>query len=202
MFTGIVVELGRVASPPRPSDAGGLLLALEHSHELGERLRVGDSLAVQGVCLTVLTSRDGLTRVELGLETLRRTLLGGLSRDDRVNLEPALRVGDPLGGHWVQGHVDGTLTVLSVEAEGGHRVMSLALPRGLAPYVVEKGSVTLDGVSLTVAGLGDESFSVALLPHTLEATTLGRLQPENQVHVEVDILAKYVERSLAARGTP
>lgn len=199
MFTGIVLELGRIGSPPRPSEAGGLHLEIEHSRELGERLRVGDSLAVQGVCLTVLASADGLTRVELGPETLRRTLLGELSQGHRVNLEPALRVGDPLGGHWVQGHVDGALTVLSVEAAGGHREMRLGLPRGLAPYVVEKGSVALDGVSLTVAGLEEESFSVALLPHTLEATTLGGVQPRDRVHVEVDILAKYVERSLAAR---
>lgn len=199
MFTGIVVELGRVESPPHASDGGGRLLELRHGRELGARLRVGDSLAVQGVCLTVLASEDGLTRLELAPETLRRTLLGELGEGDPVNLEPALRAGDPLGGHWVQGHVDGAIAVRSVETTGAHREMAFELPAELAPLVVEKGSVALDGVSLTVVDAGDESFSVALLPYTLESTTLGDRQPGDRVHLEVDILAKYVERLLAAR---
>lgn len=200
MFTGIVVELGTVENPPRASDEGGWRLELRHGRELGERLRVGDSLAVQGVCLTVLASEDGLTRLELAPETLRRTLLGELAAGDHVNLEPALRAGDPLGGHWVQGHVDGTIAVRSVETNGAHREMTFELPPELVPLVVEKGSVALDGVSLTVVDAADDSFSVALLPYTLEATTLGRLEPGDRVHVEVDILGKYVQRLLDTRG--
>jgi riboflavin synthase len=199
VFTGIVVELGWVERPPRPSADGGVELELAHSDELGARLAVGDSLAVQGVCLTVLASRDGVTRVELAPETVQRTILGELRQGDPVNLEPALRLGDPLGGHWVQGHVDGTLQAQARHDEGKHCRMTFELPADLARYVVEKGSVALDGVSLTVAELVSGGFAVALLPHTLAATTLGRLHAGDRVHIEVDILAKYVERLLAER---
>lgn len=206
MFTGIVVEIGRLSAAPAPSGAGGLRLRLAHSAALGERLRTGDSLAVAGVCLTVLSSEGAETTLEVSPETLARTTLGGLAAGAAVNLEPALRVGEPLGGHWVQGHVDGVLRVSARRDLGQHRVLELELPAAQRARVVEKGSVTLDGVSLTVSALADDGtggasrFSVALIPHTLEHTTLGELQPGDPVNFEADILAKYIERALAARG--
>ncbi len=186
-----------------PSGQGGIRLAIGHSAELGQRLEIGASLAVAGVCLTV-TELDGDpplgSVVELSPETLARTTLGTLGRGDRVNLETALRMGDALGGHWVQGHVDGVTTVVDRRDLADHRVLAFAIPPGQEPLLVEKGSVTLDGVSLTVSALGPDRFEVALIPHTLEVTTLSRLQPGDRVNLEVDILAKYMQRMLAARG--
>ena len=138
--------------------------------------------------------------MELSAETLARTTLGSLLAGDPVNLEPALRVGDPLGGHWVQGHVDARTTVVGREDRGGHCTMTFALPADLAPFVVEKGSVAVDGVSLTVVGRGDDRFSAALIPHTLAVTTLGDVAVGAAVNLEVDILAKYIHQALAARG--
>jgi riboflavin synthase len=200
MFSGLVVERGRVAEPPAPSGRGGVRLVLAHGLALGEILPVGASLAVSGTCLTVVERGDGRSTVELSAETLARTTLGGLKEGSAVNLEPALRVGDPLGGHWVQGHVDGRTEVVGRDDRGDHCTMSFALPPALAPFVVEKGSVAVDGVSLTVAGRGADRFSVALIPHTLNVTTLGDLQAGAAVNLEVDILAKYIHQALAARG--
>ena len=169
------------------------------------RLEVGASLAVSGVCLTVTElgeDGDGGPRsvVELSPETLARTTLGDLAEGDAVNLEPALRVGDPLGGHWVQGHVDGTVALLGRdEDDGEHSTFIVELPPALAPYLVEKGSVALDGVSLTVARRWADRFTVALVPHTLEVTTLGERRPGDRLNLEVDVLAKYVEGLLAGR---
>ena len=206
MFTGLIQERGRLTDDPLPSGQGGVRLAIGHSADLGRRLEIGASLAVAGVCLTV-TSLDRLegapplgSTVELSPETLSRTNLGTLRRGDPVNLEPALRMGDPLGGHWVQGHVDGTTTVTDRRDLGEHREIGFAIPPELAGFLVEKGSITVDGVSLTVAGLTADRFSVALIPHTLEITTLSRLQPGDRVNLEVDVLAKYVHQILAARG--
>jgi riboflavin synthase len=134
----------------------------------------------------------------MGDETLRRTTLGGLRAGSPVNLEPPLRMGDPLGGHWVQGHVDATAEVRERTDHEGHRVLAFALPEAMAPFVVEKGSVALDGVSLTVASVADDRFTVWLIPHTLEITTLGLLAPGDRVNFEADVLAKYVARSLEA----
>jgi riboflavin synthase len=210
MFTGLVQERGRLTDDPLPSGQGGVRLAIGHSADLGRRLEIGASLAVAGVCLTV-TSLDSLEdapplgcTVELSPETLSRTTLGSLRRGDPVNLEPALRMGDPLGGHWVQGHVDGTTAVTDrrdlTELTGGHCEIGFAIPSELAGFLVEKGSITVDGVSLTIAGLSADRFSVALIPHTLEITTLSLLQPGDRVNLEVDVLAKYVHGILAARG--
>jgi riboflavin synthase len=193
MFTGIVRELGRVVSAEERG--GGLALAIE-APGTAPTLSAGDSLAVDGVCLTA-ESVDG-ARVTLHVvpETLARSALAGLREGDEVNLEPALRAGDPLGGHYVQGHVDAVGRIQSVEAEGeGLRVFVEASPEILR-YLVEKGSVTLDGVSLTVAELADDAFAVALVPYTLERTTLATLRPDAHVNLEVDVLAKYVERLL------
>jgi riboflavin synthase len=179
MFTGIVREVGRVAS------FDGSRLVVEAETTAAE----GDSVAVDGVCLTAV---DGTQLVfDVVDETLARTTLGALQVGDPVNLEPALRAGDPLGGHMVQGHVDGIGRVRSVG-----RPVWIDAPLELLRYTVEKGSITVDGVSLTVAGLDDTGFAVALVPHTLSATTLGDLRPGDPVNLEVDVLAKYVEKLL------
>ena len=182
MFTGIVQERGRVAS----FDGGRLVIESEIEAE------VGDSVAVDGVCLTVTDSQNGTLMFDVMVETLNRAKLFGAE----VNLEPALRAGDPLGGHYVQGHVDGVGSVRSVDPEGeGRRVWIEAEPE-LMRYLVEKGSITVDGVSLTVAGLAEDGFAVALVQHTLAATTLGTVAPGDKVNLETDVLAKYVERLL------
>ena len=182
MFTGIVRERGRVAS----FDEGHLVV---HSAIAAE---IGDSVAVDGVCLTVTEARNGTLEFDVVAETLNRAKPFG----SEVNLEPALRAGDPLGGHYVQGHVDGIGDVRSVEQEGdGKRVWIDGEP-GLLRYLVEKGSITVEGVSLTVAELDENGFAVALVPHTLAATTLGALAPGDKVNLEADVLAKYVERLL------
>ena len=207
MFTGLVTERGRVAGDPRRLAGGALRIAVEHSAALAERLAVGASLAIDGVCLTVVEMRPATApaapcraEFELVPETLARTTLGALRHGAAVNLEPALRMGDPLGGHWVQGHVDGTAEVVARRDAADHRVLGLSLPADLAPYLVEKGSITVDGVSLTVAGRAPDRFEVALIPHTLAVTTLGDLAPGDRVNLEVDVLAKYVHQALAARG--
>ena len=182
MFTGIVREKGRVAS----FDGGRLVV------ESAIDAKIGDSVAVDGVCLTLTGSENGHLAFDVMVETLDRVKPFG----NEVNLEPALRVGEPLGGHYVQGHVDGVGTVRSVESEGdGTRVWIDAEPEVLR-YLVEKGSITVEGVSLTVADLDAAGFAVALVQHTLAVTTLGGLAAGNPVNLEVDVLAKYVERLL------
>ncbi|PYQ67874.1 MAG: riboflavin synthase [Acidobacteria bacterium] len=200
MFTGLILERGRLISDPVPSGQGGVWLAVGMSPGLAERLGIGDSIAVSGVCLTVVEKEPGQVLVELSPETLARTNLEALRGGYEVNLEPALRVGDPLGGHMVQGHVDGTAEVVGRRDLTEHRVLAFSIPPDLAPFLVEKGSVTVDGVSLTVSALRSDRFEVALIPHTLEVTTLSRRVPGDRVNLEVDVLAKYVHRMLAARG--
>lgn len=203
MFTGIVRELGHLTAAPEDSGQGGVRLRIGHSAELGAQLTPGASLAVSGVCLTVLatgTSSGVESEVELSRETLARTRLGRLRLDEQVNLEPALRAGDPLGGHWVQGHVDAVATLLRRDDREAHSEFTVSIPRGMEAYVVEKGSVALDGVSLTVASCDSDSFTVALIPHTLGVTTLGAARPGSRFHFEADVLAKYVERMLLVRG--
>ena len=200
MFTGIVRERGWLAAPPEPSEQGGVLLRVAHSKELTDRLEIGASLAVSGVCLTLVEMSPGLSVVELSPETLARTTLGDLKDGSKVNLEPALTAGEALGGHWVQGHVDGILEVVGRRDLEAHRELELGLPEEYQAFVVEKGSVTLDGVSLTVSQLHASSFEVALIPHTLEATTLDALNPGDRVNFEVDVLAKYVQRALQVSG--
>jgi riboflavin synthase len=193
VFTGIVRELGRVVSAE--AGGGGLALVVE-APETVAALATGDSISVNGVCLTAQDVGDGRVSVHAVPETLARSTFGGLAAGDAVNVEPAIRAGEPLGGHYVQGHVDAVGRIQSVEAEGdGLRVFVEAPPEVLR-YLVEKGSVTVDGVSLTVAELSDDAFAVALVPHTLEATTLSALDPGRKVNLEVDVLAKYVERLL------
>ncbi len=193
MFTGIVRELGRVESFDG-DDAGARLRV--RAPETAAAEGTGDSIAVNGVCLTVMGSAAGVLSFDAVPETLARTTLGRLRPGDRVNVEPALRAGDPLGGHFVQGHVDGIGRVRAAAPEGdGVRLEVEAAPE-LLRYCVEKGSIGVDGVSLTVASLGDEALTIALIPHTLAATTLGGLGPGDEVNLEVDLLGKYVERLL------
>ncbi|HJU47635.1 MAG TPA: riboflavin synthase [Gaiellaceae bacterium] len=197
MFTGIVREMGRIALLEGGDD--GLRLAVT-APAIAPETGLGDSVSVNGVCLTAAAVDGDLIAFDAVPETLRRTTLGLLTEGDAVNLEPAVRAGEPLGGHVVQGHVDGLGTVQSVEAEGeGLRVFVAAAPR-LLRYCVEKGSVAVEGVSLTVAELAEDAFAVALVPHTLEVTTLGRIEPGKPVNIEVDVLAKYVERLLPGGG--
>lgn len=202
MFTGIVTERGRVGEAPGAFDRGGARLVVEHSAALAAKLGPGASIAVAGVCLTVVEQGDvdGAARsvFDLSPETLTRTTLGALSEGDEVNLEAPLSAGEPLGGHWVQGHVDTTTRVARVEEQGGHRVVTFNVPAGLETGVVLKGSVTIDGVSLTVASLDERTFDVALIPHTLEVTTLGALKPGDRVNVEGDVLARYVQKAVEA----
>lgn len=195
MFTGIVREVGRVVAVEGGGDVGAVLVV--DAPETAPGVGIGDSVAVDGVCLTTESVDAPRLRFHAVPETLRRTTLGRLGIGDAVNVEPALRAGDALGGHLVQGHVDGTGRIQSVEAEGeGIRVIVEAPPEILR-YCVEKGSIAVDGVSLTVAELHDDAFGVALVPHTLEVTTLGVLAPGRPVNLEVDVLAKYVERLLS-----
>ena len=179
MFTGIVREVGRVV------EFDGSRLVVDASTDAAG----GDSVAVDGVCLTVL--EGSRLAFDVVPETLSRTTLGELQPGDRVNIEPALRVGDPLGGHHVQGHVDGVGRVRST----GEPVW-IDAPVEILRYSVEKGSITVDGVSLTIAAVDDDGFAVALIPHTLTATTLGELEPGDAVNLEADVLAKYVEKLL------
>jgi riboflavin synthase len=191
MFTGLVQDLGTVTAV----DAGreGVRLTVGTELELSE----GDSIAVNGVCLTAAELANGGFRADVMHETLRRSSLARLAAGARVNLELPLRAADRLGGHFVQGHVDGLGTVRDVREDGFARVVTVETDPALLRYVVEKGSIAVDGVSLTVAGLGDGWFSVSLIPETLERTILGGAQPGQPVNLEVDVLAKYVERLVA-----
>jgi len=194
MFTGIVREVGRVVAMDGGPEGQTLVV---RAPETAAGTAVGDSVAVGGVCLTAESVDGDRIRFHAVAETLRRTSLGRLAEGAEVNVEPALRAGEPLGGHYVQGHVDGVGAIGSVEAEGeGLRVVVEAPPEILR-YCVEKGSITVDGVSLTVAELLPDAFAVALVPHTLEATTLRDVAPGLPVNLEADVLAKYVERLVA-----
>jgi len=199
MFTGIVEGTGTVAGLAAAADGSGARLEVS-APWLAGRLEVGESVAVNGCCVTVAAATAAGFAADLVAETLRRTALGRLEPGARVNLERPLALGGRLGGHLVQGHVDGVAEVLERTPVGDGEEVRVALPPELERYVVEKGSVAVDGVSLTVAGVGPGWFSVALVPHTLAATTLGGRRPGDLVQLEVDILAKYVERLLPPAG--
>jgi riboflavin synthase alpha subunit len=191
VFTGIVRERGRVVSAAR--NGGGLHLRIKAANTAADA-HDGDSIAVAGCCLTVTAVDGGALEFDAVPETIARTNLAQLEPGSTVNLEPAVRAGEPLGGHFVQGHVDGLGRVDSVETEGDGARVRLELPRELLRYCVEKGSVAVEGVSLTVAALDDALVEIALVPFTLEHTTLASLRPGSEVNVEVDLLAKYAER--------
>lgn len=194
MFTGLVAARGRVTRVRRSG------AELELGVELGglaAAARVGDSIALSGVCCTVTDLVGGIAGFWLSGETLRRTWFGRAAVGDELNLEAALRAGDPMGGHIVQGHVDGLAQVVApVDADAGGELV-VQLPATLLKYCAEKGSISLDGVSLTIAALAGDRITVAVIPHTAQSTTIGRWRAGQQVNVEVDVLAKYVERLLA-----
>jgi riboflavin synthase len=193
VFTGIVVELGEVRDPaPRlvlraPQTAAGAV--------------IGDSVSIDGCCLTVVATDGDEMSFDAVPETLRRTTLGGLVPGSRVNLEPALRAGDRLGGHIVQGHVDGVGTLRSAVSDADAVDMTFDAPADVLRYVIEKGPIAVNGVSLTVTGYDDAGFSVSVIPHTRAVTNLGALTPGDQVNLEADLFAKYVERLAAERGS-
>ena len=193
MFTGLIREVGTVVA--REGGAEGVRLTVD-APATAARAQAGDSIAIDGVCLTVVAATGTTLSFDAVPETLDRTSLATLDQGSRVNLEPALRAGEPLGGHYVQGHVDGVGRVRAVEPEGDGKRIWFDAPPGVLRYVVEKGSIAVQGTSLTVAAVDDGGFAVALIPHTLASTTLAALEPEDRVNLEADVLAKYVEKLL------
>ncbi|MFJ5831032.1 riboflavin synthase [Streptomyces sp. NPDC093089] len=195
MFTGIVEELGEVVAVEQLEDASRFRL---RGPLVTEGAQHGDSIAVNGVCLTVVEFGDGEFTADVMAETLKRSSLGALSVGSRVNLERPMAVGGRLGGHIVQGHVDGTGTILDRTPSEHWELVKVGLPAHLSRYVVEKGSITVDGVSLTVVEVADDWFTISLIPTTLDLTTLGIKRSGDPVNLEVDVIAKYVERLLGA----
>ena len=193
MFTGLVADLGRVTAVDATPDGVRLNVKTSLAGELSE----GDSVAVNGVCLTATAIADGVFAADVMHESLRRSSLAEIAEGSEVNLELPLRASDRLGGHVVQGHVDGVAVVRETREDGFARVVTFDAPAELLRYVVEKGSIAVDGVSLTVSAIDDTSFSVSLIPETLERTTLGTAEPGRPVNLEVDVLAKYVEKLIA-----
>lgn len=194
MFTGLVQGLGTVAAVQPTADGVRLAIATE----LGRELSPGDSVAVNGVCLTAVDPTNGTFAADVMNETLRRSSLADVQPGAEVNLELPLRAADRLGGHIMQGHVDGLGTVAEITQDGFARVVRVAAEPELLRYVVEKGSIAIDGVSLTVSAVDDESLSVSLIPETLERTILGAAEVGRPVNLEVDVLAKYVEKLVGA----
>lgn len=197
MFTGIILGKGKIIEK-RPV-GGGMLFGLETDFELSEP-QEGESIAVNGVCLTARKIYNRRFLVDVSPESLTRTNLGALAAGSVVNLERALRLSDRLGGHLVSGHVDATSRILLKEPQGDFVRFSFAVPTGLGRYIIEKGSITIDGISLTVNHCDDESFGVAIIPHTLVITTLGERRVGDLVNIEVDLIGKYVEKLLSVKN--
>jgi riboflavin synthase len=196
MFTGLIQEIGTLRRITRRAEEAELTVGCAFEH-----LVLGESVAVMGACLTVTRFSVGEMTAFASVETLEKTGLGEMASGAKVNLEPALKLGDPLGGHLVSGHVDERVRLISRASAGGAERFTIALPAGrLAKQVAEKGSVALDGVSLTVNDVRAESFEVMIIPHTLQATTLGALRPGDRMNIETDVLAKYIARQLDAAG--
>ena len=193
MFTGIVREVGRVEAVEERGESVRLVV---RAPETAAAATIGDSVSLAGVCLTAVEVADGSVAFDAVPETLRRSTLGRLESGGGVNVEPALRAGDPLGGHIVQGHVDGVGRIRRVDDEG----IEVEAPQDVLRYCVEKGSIAVEGVSLTIGGLGERSFTVALIPHTRDVTTLGGVAEGDDVNLEVDVVAKYVERLTRGYG--
>ncbi len=195
MFTGLVADLGIVTAVDATGDGVRVAVRTALAPQIGE----GDSVAVNGVCLTATAIAEGAFSADVMNETLRRSSLAEVGEGATVNLELPLRAEDRLGGHFVQGHVDGLGTVRSIEPDGFARVVEIEAPAEILRYVVEKGSIAVDGISLTVASVTDRTFTVSLIPETLERTNLGGAEPGRPVNLEVDVLAKYVEKLVPAR---
>lgn len=196
MFTGIITDIGRLRSIEQRGD---LRLTIETAYETGS-IDMGASIACHGACLTVVDKGPGWFAVDVSQETLDRTAIGAMSEGSSMNLERSLRVGDELGGHIVTGHVDGLSNILQIEPVGDSRKFVFALPEDLAGFVAEKGSVTLNGASLTVNGVSDGRFDINIIPHTQERTTFGQMKVGDPVNMEIDILARYVARLADTRG--
>jgi len=197
MFTGLIESVGRVASLTR-TDAGGLTVRIESP--IAPELQVGDSVAVNGVCLTVTQIDAGAMQADIGPETARVTTLGALQPDHAVNLERPLRADSRLGGHFVQGHVDGRGVVEAVRPDGEAHWLTIGFSSDFAPYLVAKGSVAVDGISLTIAGLRDGQFDVMIIPFTWDHTSVSRLRVGDRVNLECDLIGKYVVRALETSG--
>ena len=200
MFTGIVEDLGRLQG--REDLAAGQRLWVRTSMPTGE-FEMGESIAICGACMTVVAVEEGAFAVDVSAESLRRTTLGDLAEGDPVNLERSMRFGDRVGGHIVSGHVDATGTIDSIRPEGESSIYTFRIPTELMPMLVEKGSVAVDGISLTCFNCRDDLFDVAVIPHTMAVTTLGVRSPGSRVNIEIDVMGKYVARlvdaALAAR---
>ncbi|HYB91947.1 MAG TPA: riboflavin synthase [Candidatus Binataceae bacterium] len=197
MYTGIIEDLATVDSIDLTGQ--GAVLAVKTALPMA-RIKVGDSISVNGACLTVVSKARGRMSMDVSAETLRRTTLGSLRAGDRVNLERCLTLGKLVGGHLVAGHVDGVGKIVSIEPEGGSRLYTFEAPASESRYLVEKGSATIDGISLTVFGIHGPRFCCELIPHTLKVTTLGFKRAGDAVNFESDMLVKYVEKMLAERG--
>jgi riboflavin synthase len=198
VFTGLVEAIGTIPNAPVRS-GGGFVLDVAVTWPDSDVPKQGDSVAINGACLTAIDpTRDGF-RADVSPESIERTLLGELRPGDSVNVERALKLGDRIGGHLVQGHVDGVARVMAIIPQGSFSRWKLSLPAALAPEVAEKGSIAVNGVSLTVASVAGDSFEVALIPETLQATTLKNLRVGDRLHLETDVLAKYVARRLEGR---
>ncbi len=191
MFTGIIEELGIIRAMDRRTDS--IVLTIE-AHTVLEGTRIGDSIAVNGVCLTVTSLNDTSFTADVMHETIRRTSFCELRTGSPVNLERAMQVGGRLGGHIVSGHIDGTGHVSRIENDGIARVITISIPKDMAPFIVEKGSITIDGISLTVVSAGSSQFSVSIIPHTMSHTTLMGKHPGAIVNLETDIVGKYIHR--------
>jgi len=196
MFTGIIEELGKISATKIGSQGGEIIVSAK---EITQDLKLGDSVAVNGVCLTVTAFTSQNITFDVSKETLLRSTLGSLSTGNSVNLERALRLSDRLGGHIVQGHVDTTGEFLARQTVGEGYIMRFSYPKEIAHYICQKGSIAIEGISLTIADLSLSDFSVAVVPHTWKSTTLSLLAPRQKVNLEVDIVAKYIERMLTTR---
>jgi riboflavin synthase len=198
MFTGIIQGQGNIIEK-RPA-GGGLVFTIEANFDLSDPVE-GESIAVNGICLTAKQIAGRRFAVDVSPESLNRTNLGKISTGEKVNLERALRLSDRLGGHLVSGHVDATTPVLERKSVGDFVLFSFAVPVGLGRYIIEKGSITIDGISLTVNSCDEHTFSVAIIPHTLEVTTLGKISKGGTVNIEVDLIGKYVEKMLSDKSS-
>jgi riboflavin synthase len=199
VFTGLIQDIGIVQAVAHHS--GGRQVTIATHLDLS-RIRVGDSVAVDGACLTVVRIGDSAFTVEVSPETMRRTTLGRAQSGQAVNLEEPLRLSDPLGGHLVSGHVDGIGQILRILPEGNAILYRFGVPEGIGRYLIEKGSVAVDGISLTIADLDDQGFSAVVLPHTSRSTTLGRKKVGDRVNLENDLIGKYVEKFMPIRDNP
>jgi riboflavin synthase len=198
MFTGLIQEIGKVASAGRH---GTLMNITIDAFDVLRGMRIGDSVSINGACQTVTSFDSSSFTVQAVEETLRRTTLGKLSRGDKVNLEPSLKLGERLGGHLVQGHVDGTGEITHIGGSRENKLISISPPQDIMKYIVEKGSVAINGISLTVTFAKAAEFGVSVIPLTLETTTLGSARVGDRVNLETDIISKYVEKLLGSKNT-